>query len=348
MNMPDNGQILFHEAGDLPYGVFSPFAPTPVWISGRRYKTVEHWYQAMRAVGDEHEWIREADGPAEAKLRAAAIEPRRYWTEEKVLIMYRGTLAKCRQHPALADLLMRTGDAEIHEYCGDLFWGFDGRGGQDWLGKILCHVRAYLRSSDPDGPLAGLVRGRFLNYETAVSVRSIRNGGQPWLVHLIRYRESVHPIDTLRQIICGGILRASRQLNGYYAVCFSAAPLRDLELRVFDKEARLRSVGAAHVYSPFGVAVTYDFARELGIRPVLPVPTEVTPVLPRYLRFLSQPYSPGDLLDYTHEDEWRAPFDVDIREGPFALVVPKGRTLSLTSTNGILRDELIRLVESAQ
>jgi len=137
-------------------------------------------------------------------------------------------------------------------------------------------------------------------------------------------------------------------LNGYDAVCFSAAPLRDLELKVFDKEARLRSVGSAHVYSPFGVAVTYDFARELGIRPVLPVPTEVTPQLPAYLRFLAQPYSPGDLLDYTHEDEWRAPFDVDIREGPFALVVPNGRTLSLTSMSRALSDEMIQLLEKAR
>src|SRR4051812_26079304 len=115
MDKPVRGQILFHDPNELPYGAFSSFAPTPVWIAGRRYPTVEHWYQAMRGVGDEHEWVRAAASPKEAKFRAAVIEPRRYWTDEKVFIMYRGMLAKCRQHPMLAELLMNSGDAEIHE-----------------------------------------------------------------------------------------------------------------------------------------------------------------------------------------------------------------------------------------
>ena len=342
-----HSQILFHEPDAPPYGAFAAFAASPIWIAGRRYPTVEHWYQAMRAVGDEHEWIRSAELPDDAKRRGASVEPRRYWTDEKIFIMYRGMLAKCRQHPTLAELLKRTGESEIHEDCDDPFWGFDSGRGADWLGKILCHIRACLRAPDAEGPLSGIVRGRFLNYETAVAVRRIRNGSDPWFVHLIRYRESINPAATLRKIIDEGILRAGRLLNGHHAICFSAAPLGDLALKVFDTEARLRSAGGAHVYSPFGIAVTYDFGRELGLRPVLPVPTEIIPALPTYLRFLCQPYAPGDLLDYTHEDEWRVPFDLCIREGPFALVVPRGNSLSLTPSYGVAQSELARILDSA-
>src|SRR5258706_6314541 len=166
MDNPDPDSILFHEPSDLPYGILSPFAPTPVWIAGRRYPTVEHWYQAMRGVGDEHEWIRAAVSPQEAKLRATTIEPRHYWTDEKVFIMYRGMLAKCRQHPMLVDLLMSTGETEIHEDCGDRFWGFGSRQGEDWLGKVLSHIRACLRSPESDGPLSGFGHGRVVNYVT--------------------------------------------------------------------------------------------------------------------------------------------------------------------------------------
>jgi len=334
--------VLFHSPDDVPYGAFSTFADTPIWIAGRRYLTVEHWYQAMRAVGDEHDWIRAAPTPEEAKERAQSIEPRRYWSEEKVSIMYRGVLAKFRQHPPLSELLLRTADASVHELCDDPFWGSTGH---DWLGRIVTHVRAQLRDPGSDGPLAELLRGRFLNYETGLAVRNIRNGGKSWFIHLIRYGHSRQPIDILRRIVEEGILKSSRQLNGHYAVCFSAAPLRYLEQRVFGDEARRRISGAAHVYSPFGVAVTYDFGRELGIRPVLPVPPELGSELPSYVRFLTQSYSPRDLVDYTHEDEWRAPNDLDIREGPFALVLPTGRGLCVKSIYGLPRVEVLRAFE---
>jgi ribA/ribD-fused uncharacterized protein len=339
---PDVRSVLFHSPDDVPYGPFSTFSHTPIWIAGERYLTVEHWYQAMRAVGDEHEWIRAAATPEEAKRRARSIEPRRYWSEEKILIMYRGVLAKFRQHPRLTELLLSTGDAGIHESCDDLFWGDKGH---DWLGRIVSHVRAQLRDPSSDGPLADLLRARFLNYEASLSIRNIRNGGESWFVHLIRYRESQRPIELLRRIVEEGILKASRQLNGHYAVCFSAAPISYLEQRVFGDEARMRIAGAAHVYSPFGLAVTYDFGRELGIRPVLPVPTEVASDLPSYLRFLVQPYSARDLVDYTHEDEWRTKHDVDIREGPFALVLPVKQGLRLQSIYGLSRIEVLQALE---
>jgi len=340
--------VLFHSRGDRPYGAFSNFAATAIWIAGRKYPTVEHWYQAMKTVGDGHEWIRSASTPEEAKDRGHSIQARQYWRDEKVFIMYRGVLAKFRQHPDLARLLLSTGDAPIHENCDDPFWGFNGASGEDWLGRVLTHVRVQLRDVvSTEGPLSGVLRGRFLNYQTAFAVRYVRNGGEPWLVHLIRYRDSAEPAAALRSIVESGVLRATRQLNGYYAVCFSAAPVHDIELRVFDVEARLRRAGAAHVYSPFGIAVTYDFARELGIRPVLPLPTELIPELPAYLRFLTQGYSTNDLLDYTHEDEWRAPADVNVREGPFALVIPERRRLRLLPMAGSQDRALIMSIETA-
>jgi ribA/ribD-fused uncharacterized protein len=339
---PEVRPVLFHSPDDVPYGAFSTFAPTPIWIAGRRYLTVEHWYQAMRAVGDEHEWIRAAVAPEEANRRAQSIAPRQYWNEEKVSIMYRGVLAKFRQHPRLSELLLNTADASVHESCDDRFWGGMG---QDWLGRIVTHVRAQLRDPASNGPLTDLLRGRFLNYETGLAVRNIRNRGQSWFIHLIRYRDSQQPLDILRRIVEEGVLKTSRQLNGHHAVCFSAAPLRYVEQRVFGDEARMRIAGAAHAYSPFGLAVPFDFGRELGILPVLPVPVEVCPELPSYLRFLTQPYSPRDLVDYTHEDEWRAPHDLDIREGPFALVLPTGQGLRVTSIYGLSRVEILQTLE---
>ena len=78
------------------------------------------------------------------------------------------------------------------------------------------------------------------------------------------------------------------------------------------------------------------------------MPAELGAQLPSYVRFLTQVYSPRDLVDYTHEDEWRAPNDLDIREGPFALVLPTRSGLCVTSIYGLPRIEIMRALECSE
>eukprot|EP01006_Ploeotia_vitrea_P017395 TRINITY_DN48510_c0_g1_i2.p1 TRINITY_DN48510_c0_g1~~TRINITY_DN48510_c0_g1_i2.p1 ORF type:complete len:197 (+),score=39.45 TRINITY_DN48510_c0_g1_i2:320-910(+) len=79
------------------------------------------------------------------------------WLERKNEVMYSALIAKFTQHPALADLLLSTGDAYIVEDSPiDFYWGCGADGsGSNWLGKTLMAVRKFLQEgggTDPNPP----------------------------------------------------------------------------------------------------------------------------------------------------------------------------------------------------
>jgi len=143
-------KILFYRINE-PYGGFSNFSPHPVELKGRNWPTSEHYFQAQKFAGTEHE---EAVRFAKSPMVAARIGRRRPlrsdWEAAKDDIMREVLRAKFSQHPDLWSLLLSTGDAQLVEHTkNDRYWADAGDGtGKNRLGQLLMELRAKLR-----GPL---------------------------------------------------------------------------------------------------------------------------------------------------------------------------------------------------
>ena len=141
--------IRFYRAGDA-HGFFSNFSPHPVTLKGKVWPTSEHYFQAQKFAGTDHEEvIRNAPGPGEAarmgRQRSRPLRPD--WEQVKDDIMREVVLAKFTQHEDLRRALLDTGDAELVEHTkNDAYWADGGDGsGRNMLGIILMEVRAPLR-----------------------------------------------------------------------------------------------------------------------------------------------------------------------------------------------------------
>lgn len=131
-------------------GFLSNFYPAPIFVTGNRYPTTEHYYQAQKSAWqDERERIRLAPTPHEAaKLGRRGIKKLRPdWDTVKYGVMLVALMAKFTQHPNLAALLLATGDEvlvenTINSVRPDPVWGNGNAGeGMNWLGKLLMLVR---------------------------------------------------------------------------------------------------------------------------------------------------------------------------------------------------------------
>lgn len=146
------GAIRFYSV-HAAYGELSNFAPCPFVLGGRRWPTSEHYFQAHKFVDrGVQERIRAVPtAMAAAQLgRSRRLKLRPDWERVKLGVMRAAVEAKFRQHPALAALLLDTGDAPLVEHTEhDAFWGDGGDGGDgaghNHLGRILVAVRAALR-----------------------------------------------------------------------------------------------------------------------------------------------------------------------------------------------------------
>jgi ribA/ribD-fused uncharacterized protein len=141
--------IHFYRPGDA-YGCFSNFAPYPLELDGKRWPTSEHYFQAQKFAGTEHEeTIRLQPSPRLAanlgRDRSKPLRPD--WESVKDAIMRQVVRAKFGQHAELREILLRTGDAQIVEHTEkDAYWGDGGDGsGKNMLGRILMEVRDELR-----------------------------------------------------------------------------------------------------------------------------------------------------------------------------------------------------------
>jgi ribA/ribD-fused uncharacterized protein len=131
------------------YGCFSNFAPYPIILKGKEWPTSEHYFQAQKFVGSEHEEaIRLAKSPTIAagmgRSRKRPLRPD--WEEVKDDVMREAVLAKFTQHKKIRRILMNTGNALLVEHAkNDSYWGDGGDGqGKNMLGQILMEVRARL------------------------------------------------------------------------------------------------------------------------------------------------------------------------------------------------------------
>lgn len=141
--------IKFYRVND-PYGEFSNFAPYPIQLKGKEWRTTEHYFQAQKFPNSEHEEaIRLESSPMiAARMGRDRKKPlRKDWEVIKDNLMREAVLAKFTQHSKLQELLLSTGEAYLVEHTtNDSYWGDGGDGsGQNKLGQILMIVRNGLR-----------------------------------------------------------------------------------------------------------------------------------------------------------------------------------------------------------
>src|SRR6266478_9880524 len=142
-------QIRFYRLNE-PYGEFSNFSPHPIELKGQVWPTSEHYFQAQKFAGTEHE---EAVRQAKSQMIAARMGRSRErplrpdWESVKDDIMREVLRAKFTQHPDLRSLLLKTGDSELIEHTrNDSYWADGGDGsGKNRLGQLLMELRTELR-----------------------------------------------------------------------------------------------------------------------------------------------------------------------------------------------------------
>jgi ribA/ribD-fused uncharacterized protein len=144
-----------------PHGWLGNMSPYPIEFNGKRFRTTEALFQAMRFEDEEViEEIRAEKSPMAAKFVAKrnkermAIEP---CGKKDIENMRECLRLKISQHPELKGLLLATGEEDIVEDCSKrrrgsgLFWGAALEGdvweGQNWLGTLWTEQRAKLRCS---------------------------------------------------------------------------------------------------------------------------------------------------------------------------------------------------------
>ena len=142
-------QILFYRVGDA-YGEFSNFSPHPIELKRRRWPTAEHYFQAQKFMGTEHEEaIRRLNSPMIAARmgRNRALPLRADWEAVKDDVMREALRAKFTQHPELKSLLLSTSSAELVEHTrNDRYWADGGDGsGKNRLGQLLMELRDELK-----------------------------------------------------------------------------------------------------------------------------------------------------------------------------------------------------------
>ncbi len=125
-----NGTIRFYHS-DQPWGDLSNFSRHAVFLRGRVWPTVEHFYQAQKFVSTPHEEaIRCCSTPMLAKRRANDLREdhgRQDWSDVKESVMLEGLRAKFAQHPDLRERLLCSGERRLVEHTkNDRYWGDGG------------------------------------------------------------------------------------------------------------------------------------------------------------------------------------------------------------------------------
>jgi len=134
------------------HGCFSNFSRHTIVLKGKKWPTTEHYFQAQKFAGSEHEdEVRKCKTPGESARmgRSRKLPLRRDWESVKVQIMLDALRAKFTQHDDLKAILLGTADAKLVEQtANDSYWGDGGDGsGKNMLGVLLMRLREELKAS---------------------------------------------------------------------------------------------------------------------------------------------------------------------------------------------------------
>ena len=168
-----DGPIKFYSKLANEYRGFSNFAPSPMVIQGKRYASVEHYFQSMKFVNPMwQEAVRVAPTAARAKQLGASkeYEVRDDWPKIRERVMLDALRAKFKQNAGLLQQLKDTGSRPLIEAGPDAFWG-EGRlkNGKNRLGKLLMQVREEMKDvvAAPIAPVAAEAAAAPLSEEAA-------------------------------------------------------------------------------------------------------------------------------------------------------------------------------------
>lgn len=135
------------------HGCFSNFSKHPFKLKGHIWPTSEHYYQAQKFAGTEHEneirlaksaWVAAKQG------RERHRQLRKDWESIKEQVMYDALKAKFTQNEHCKEVLLSTGDMKIvEENSTDYYWG-EGANGKvkNRLGILLMRLRDELKNED--------------------------------------------------------------------------------------------------------------------------------------------------------------------------------------------------------
>lgn len=140
------------------WSFLSNFYPCEIQYDGLTYKSVEHFYVAMKCNNDQifngkhytvldfREMISLIPNPGLVKKIGQKIIIRSDWDKKKLDFMNWAVREKFKDINLL-ELLLSTGNMDIIETnnWGDTFWGVCNGSGKNHLGKILMKVRDELR-----------------------------------------------------------------------------------------------------------------------------------------------------------------------------------------------------------
>ena len=157
--MPLSGALGFQEsmaksikffAKNDKYYQLSNFAGFGFELDGNYWKTMEHYFQAMKFVGTpQFEKIRDCGSPKQAKDlgQSRATPIRADWDSVKEEVMIIGLRLKF-QNSELKQLLINTGKKDLIEDSPyDKYWGIGANGkGKNKLGVLLMQLRGELKA----------------------------------------------------------------------------------------------------------------------------------------------------------------------------------------------------------
>lgn len=131
----------------------SNFFPAGFRTGGKRYATVEHYFQSQKTNGTyTAERIRLAETPYRAKQMGKAVLLRPNWEKIKEEVMMQGLKLKFA-NPIMRARLLQTGNAKLVEDSPyDFYWG--GRtGGLNRLGILLMRLRKELQDGSQENEM---------------------------------------------------------------------------------------------------------------------------------------------------------------------------------------------------
>ncbi|MCP4294633.1 MAG: NADAR family protein [Proteobacteria bacterium] len=142
-------KTIYFFTRDDKYYQLSNFAGFGFELNGYRWRTMEHYFQAMKFEGSEQfDRILNSGSPKQAKAlgQSRAFPIRGDWDEVKEEIMLRGLREKFNDSE-LRDLLLSTGKKILVENSPyDKYWGIGPNGkGKNRLGVLLMALRDELR-----------------------------------------------------------------------------------------------------------------------------------------------------------------------------------------------------------
>lgn len=133
------------------YAFLSNFYVAPIELAGVSWRTVEHFYQAMKSTNSKVQYaIRVLGSPQNAKRMGRTISLSPGWDLIRDIVMQEALQAKFDQHVDLRDKLIATGKKILIEGNSwhDNYWGAcychkcTNTIGRNKLGSMLMHLRS--------------------------------------------------------------------------------------------------------------------------------------------------------------------------------------------------------------